>query len=63
MADRAERVATSDPRLSLEERYPSHDAYVSAVSRAADTLTRDRLLLKRDADEIVRSAENSTIGR
>lgn len=62
-ADRAERVATGDPRLSLEERYPSHDAYVSAVARAADTLTRDRFLLKRDADEIVRSAENSTIGR
>ncbi|HCR04183.1 MAG TPA: hypothetical protein DIU18_03255 [Gemmatimonadetes bacterium] len=62
-ADRAERVATGDPRLSLEERYPSHDAYVSAVASAAEALTRDRLLLKRDADEIVRSAENSTIGR
>jgi hypothetical protein len=62
-ADRAEGVATGDPRLSLEERYPSHYAYVSAVARAADELTRDRLLLKRDADEIVRSAENSTIGR
>jgi hypothetical protein len=62
-AGRAERVVTGDPRLSLEERYPSHDAYVSAVARVADDLTRDRLLLKRDADEIVRLAENSTIGR
>ena len=62
-ADRAERMATGDPRLSLEERYLTHDAYVSAVAKAADALARDRLLLRRDADEIVRSAENSTIGR
>ncbi len=35
-ATRAERLAKGDPRLSLEERYPSHDAYVAKVKEAAD---------------------------
>ena len=60
--DRAERRASGDPRLSLEERYPNHKAYVSAVSEAADALVQDRLLLRRDADEIVELARGSGIG-
>ena len=40
-----------------------HDAYLSAVARAAAALVRDRLLLRRDAEAIVRLAERSTIGR
>jgi hypothetical protein len=60
---RAERLAAGDPRLSLEERYPSHAAYVNAVRRAADDLVRERLLLRADADEIVQRAEGSAIGR
>ena len=31
-----ERIASSDPRLSLEERYGSHEGYVAAVRAAAD---------------------------
>ena len=31
-----ERVASTIPRLSLEERYGSHDGYVAAVRAAAD---------------------------
>jgi hypothetical protein len=60
---RAERAAAGDPRLSLEERYPTHDAYVGAVRRVADDLVRQRYLLRADADEIVRRAEASDIGR
>ena len=60
---RAERIASGDPRLSLEERYPTHEAYVSAVARAADALVRERLLLSADAEEIVRRAEASDVGR
>ena len=60
---RAERVASGDPRPSLEERYPTHDAYVSAVRRAADALVSERLLLRADADQVVRRAEASDIGR
>ena len=62
-ADRAARVAAGDSRLSLEERYSSHDAYVSAVASAADELVRGRLLLKRDAEAIVRLAEGSSVRR
>jgi len=62
-ATRAERMATGDPRLSLEERYTDHAAYVQAVRRAADQLVRDRLLLRADADDIVAEAEASAVRR
>jgi len=62
-ATRAERLTTGDPRLSLEERYPSHQAYVDAVSAAAHDLVRDRLLLPADAADIVRAAQESSVGR
>jgi hypothetical protein len=60
---RAERIASGDPRLSLEERYADHAAYVRAVRAAADELVRERLLLRADADEIVRQAEESSVRR
>jgi hypothetical protein len=62
-ADSGERQASGDPRLSIAERYPTHDAYVSAVAQAADRLVQDRLLLQRDADSIVEQAEESRIGK
>jgi hypothetical protein len=61
-ATRAERVASGDPRLSLEERYPTHEAYVDAVGRAAESLVRERLLLPADAAEIVELAKQSDVG-
>jgi hypothetical protein len=61
--DRAARETVGDPRLSLEERYSSHDAYVSAVAHAADELVRDRLLLEADAEAIVRLARGSSVRR
>jgi len=33
---KAQRLAAGDPRLSLEERYGTHDRYVAAVKAAAD---------------------------
>ena len=33
---KADRMASGDPRLSLEERYGTHDGYVAAVRKAAD---------------------------
>jgi hypothetical protein len=33
---KADRVSTGDPRLSLEERYGTHDGYVAAVTNAAN---------------------------
>ena len=33
----AERLAAGDPRLSIEERYPSKDAYLAAFRNPAST--------------------------
>ena len=60
---RAERVATGDPRLSLEERYGSHEGYVSAVRKAADGALAAKFLLQEDAQQLVREAEGSQVLR
>jgi hypothetical protein len=59
---RADRVAAGDPRMSIAERYPGHDAYVSAVTSAATALRRQRLLLDSDAQAYIDAARASTIG-
>ncbi len=56
-----EREASGDPRLSIEERYPTHEAYVDKVKEAADRLLEDRLLLEEDAKRIVERAKQSPI--
>jgi Alpha/beta hydrolase domain len=53
---KAERDATGDPRRSLEERYPTKDAYAAAVKTAADGLVAQRLLLPADAKMLVDQA-------
>ena len=55
-ATRDERLASGDPRPSLEERYPDARAYVEAVAAAAQELARERLLLDEDVERIVREA-------
>ena len=59
---KAERVATADPRPSLEERYPSHAYYVNAVTSAANGLAQDRLLLEEDVQAYVKKAQTTTVG-
>jgi hypothetical protein len=56
-ATRAEREASGDPRPSLEERYPSHAAYVARVKAAADELVAQRYMLAADAARIVSEAQ------
>ena len=46
---KAERVASGDPRPSIEERYKAFGQYRSAVVNAVDALVKDRLLLCEDA--------------
>jgi hypothetical protein len=58
---RAERLAAGDPRLSLEERYPTHEHYVSAIRAAARDLVKKRLLLEEDADSIVAAASAAAV--
>jgi len=58
---RAERQATGDSRLSLEERYGTHEGYVAAVRKATQKLVRDRLLLPADAQRLIGEADASNI--
>jgi hypothetical protein len=59
---KAERMAANDPRLSIEERYGTHDKYVTLVKAAAATSVAARVLFQDDADRIVAQAEASDIG-
>ena len=58
---RAERDATGDPRLSLEERYKNHDGYVSAVRAAAIKAVAAGFLLQSDADRLIAEAAASNV--
>jgi hypothetical protein len=57
----AERKASGDPRLSLEERYASHEAFVAKVKTAADAAVKQGFLLPVDADRLVEQAESSNV--
>ena len=59
----AERKANGDPRLSLEERYGSHDGYVDAVKKAAERAIREGFLLQIDAEALIKVAQASAILR
>jgi Alpha/beta hydrolase domain len=58
---RAERLASGDPRLSLEERYGTHDGYVQAVERAAAHAVALGFLLQPDAKTLIAQAEASDV--
>jgi len=58
---KAERIATGDPRLSIEERYLTKDAYLSAFKKAANDLAAQRFLLPDDAALLVKRAESEGI--
>ena len=60
---KAERMMNNDPRPSLEERYASHEDYVTKVSAAANALARDRLFLEEDVQAIVKRAQDSGIAK
>jgi hypothetical protein len=58
---RAARLASGDPRLSLEERYDSHDGYVAAVKAAVKRLSHEGFLLPDDAAAVVQQAQDSAV--
>ena len=58
---KAERIAASDPRLSLEERYRNHAGFVRAVRKAAGDLVRARFMLPEDAAAWKTAAEESDV--
>ncbi len=59
----AERIASGDPRLSLEERYGTHAGYVDAVRKAAANAVEQGFLLPTDADKLIARAEASDVLR
>jgi hypothetical protein len=60
---RAERMANGDPRLSLEERYRTHEGYVDAVRAAAAKAVAERFLLQEDAEALIAEASASNVLR
>ena len=60
---REERLASGDPRLSLEERYGTHENYVNAVAEAARQLEADGFLLAEDVQAYITEAEGSDVLR
>jgi len=53
---RAERAASGDPRLSIEERYRDLDSYLRRIRSAAMDLVRQRYLLQEDLDDVLTHA-------
>ncbi len=60
-AHKTDRIASGDPRLSLEERYATHASYVSAVTAAANGLVSQGYLLPEDARRLIAEAQGSKI--
>ena len=56
-----ERRANGDPRMSIEERYPTHADYVQRVEQGADGLVEEGLLLLDDAEAIKQAAAVSRV--
>lgn len=60
-ATRAERLASGDPRLSLEERYPGGDRErADKFRQAVDRLVADRYLLAEDGQKMIAAVARST---
>ena len=58
---RAQRMASGDPRLSLEERYENHGGYVEAVKAAAAKAVAEKFLLQPDANALIAEAAASDV--
>jgi hypothetical protein len=54
---KAEREASGDPRRAIEERYESGEKYVALIRAAAMEMVKQRLLLERDVEFVVKAAE------
>ena len=58
---KAARLASGDPRRSIEERYGSQEGYNCVVKRAAGQLVRRRFLLQDDANRLIAQAAASSV--
>jgi hypothetical protein len=53
---KSDRERVKDPRLSIEERYPSRDRYLAMVQEAVAALVKDRYLLPEDQPRLIEHA-------
>ena len=60
-ATRAERMATGDPRPSLQERYGTRANYLARLKAAADKLVAERYMLPEDEAQSLRLADQADI--
>lgn len=64
---KADRLASGDPRLSVEERYPSFSAYAVMVKNAVEEMVTKRLMLEEDAqpaiDRLLRAGQATGVIR
>jgi hypothetical protein len=58
---KAHRQAAGDPRLSLQERYGTHDGYVCVVTAAANEAVQQRFLLASDKITLISNATASNV--
>ena len=56
---RTARDAAHDPRRSIEERYKSHDEYLTQVEQAADALVKAGYLIVDDEPRILQRASDT----
>ncbi len=56
---RSEREAKGDPRLSLEERYPSRADYITRLTESAHQLQKENFLLEEDTQKIIDVAQEA----
>ena len=59
---KAERMAAGDPRLSIEERYPTGAVYYARAVKQANELVKQRLLLPEDAIRLLNQLVTDTEG-
>jgi hypothetical protein len=60
---REQRIASGDPRPSIEERYGDHAGFVQRVRQAAAELHAEGFLLDADAAAVVAAADASDVLR
>ena len=58
-----ERQANNDSRLSLQERYGSHEGYVAAVTKATKRAMAEGFLMQGDATDLINAAQASAVLR
>ncbi len=54
---KVEREANGDTRPSIEERYPSHKAYIAAVRRVCEKRVSEGFMLQEDYERFITAAE------